>query len=328
MEVIPLLNIIMEGGKKAIQAKSILLHKLRVPIFLISLITSIPVPTIKGYISAYKRNLKIPEPKLPKLKKKLSEDDRKKILEVYMTHPSKFDLPLARWTLRRLAQILERFSIFVSHETVRQVLLSAGIRFRRSKPYIKSPDPLYYQKKKMLEELEENIPKDTGLIYVDESKKAAKEYPGEGWVWDKLRHKSRQKTGGVVSFFLSKDREDRRFGIARRGYWNWEKFLEFVCLLAWEYKKMGYRRIILVIDNSSYHKKAVKGIANIGSALGIEVMWFYLPKGSPWLNPVEAEWSLFKRLYLPFKDLRSCGELIYEFFRFLGDRNEQRMKAR
>ena len=154
-----------------------------------------------------------------------------------------------------------------------------------------------------------------------------KEYPGENWT-DKavLKHSLKQKTRGFFSFFLSKDRDGKMYGIAREGYWNHEKFLEFVSLLAWEYRKSGYTRMILVMDNSSYHREAEKEIVRIVEAIGIDIMWFYLPKYSPWLNPVEAEWRIFKRLYLPLREFDSKDEFIKLFFRFIDDRMKQRIK--
>jgi hypothetical protein len=61
-DILSILNLISNGGPIATIAKAILLlYKLRLPIFLISLILNLSVPSIKGYISAYKkksRNLK------------------------------------------------------------------------------------------------------------------------------------------------------------------------------------------------------------------------------------------------------------------------------
>ena len=66
------------------------------------------------------------------------------------------------------------------------------------------------------------------------------------------------------------------YGIAREEYWNQEKFLEFVSLLAWEYRKLGYTRMILVMDNSSYHRKTEKEIVKIGEAIGIDIIYVVL----------------------------------------------------
>jgi transposase len=326
-EILSILNLISNGGPIATIAKAILLYKLRIPIFLISLILNLSVHSIKGYISAYKKKGSIPQPKRKGRKRRITEQEKKIILQTAKKHPEEFGLPLSRWTLRRLSETLCKLGVYVSHQTVRRILIKNGIRFKKSKSYIQSPDPLYVVKKEMIYKLKENIPPDTAFIYVDESSKSVKEYPGENWT-DKavLKHSLKQKTKGFFSFFLSKDRDGKMYGIAREGYWNHEKFLEFVSLLAWEYRKSGYTRMILVMDNSSYHRKAEKEIVKIGEAIGIDIMWFYLPKYSPWLNPVEAEWRIFKKLYLPLKEFESKDEFIRLFFRFIDDRMKQRIK--
>ena len=51
------------------------------------------------------------------------------------------------------------------------------------------------------------------------------------------------------------------------------------------------------MDNSSYHRKAEKEIVKIGEAIGIDIMWFYLLKYSPWLNPVEASGEFLKDFF-------------------------------
>ncbi len=41
--------------------------------------------------------------------------------------------------------------------------------------------------------------------------------------------------------------------------------------------------MILVMDNSSYHKKAQEN--KVGEATGIQIMWFYLTKSSTMVKP-------------------------------------------
>jgi hypothetical protein len=73
-EILSILNLISNGGPIATIAKAILLYKLRLPIFLISLILNLSVPSIKGYIPAYKKKGSIPQPKIEKQK---SQNKRK-----------------------------------------------------------------------------------------------------------------------------------------------------------------------------------------------------------------------------------------------------------
>ncbi len=103
----------------------------------------------------------------------------------------------------------------------------------------------------------------------------------------------------------------------REGTCNFEKFLEFLCFLIFKYIELGFKKMLFVIDQSSYHKKAMP--MKIGETLGIELMWFYLPKQSPWLNPLEAEWKIFRKLPLrKFKDKQGFVDLYTGFLRDRG----------
>ena len=63
--------------------------------------------------------------------------------------PRDFDQPTSVWTLELAAQVCYREGLtdyVVSHETVRQALLRLGVRWRRAKHWITSPDPEYAKK--------------------------------------------------------------------------------------------------------------------------------------------------------------------------------------
>ncbi|MFZ8805535.1 MAG: hypothetical protein ACO2PO_21505 [Candidatus Calescibacterium sp.] len=101
-EILSILNLISNGGPIATIAKAILLYKLRIPIFLISLILNLSVHSIRGYISAYNKKGSIPQPKRRGRKTKITEQEKMIILQTAKKHPEEFGLPLSRWTLRRL----------------------------------------------------------------------------------------------------------------------------------------------------------------------------------------------------------------------------------
>jgi transposase len=63
--------------------------------------------------------------------------------------PRDFDQPTSGWTLELAAQVCYREGLtdyVVSYETVRQALLRLGVRWRRAKHWITSPDPEYAKK--------------------------------------------------------------------------------------------------------------------------------------------------------------------------------------
>lgn len=64
--------------------------------------------------------------------------------------PRDFDLPTSLWTLDGLAAVSFAQGLTttrVSGETVRATLVRLGVRWRRAKAWIHSPDPAYPQKK-------------------------------------------------------------------------------------------------------------------------------------------------------------------------------------
>jgi transposase len=65
--------------------------------------------------------------------------------------PRDFNQPTSVWTLDLAAQVaytegLTECQYQVSHETIRQALLRLGVRWRRAKHWITSPDPDYAKK--------------------------------------------------------------------------------------------------------------------------------------------------------------------------------------
>lgn len=65
-------------------------------------------------------------------------------------HPRDFGAPTSLWTLDLAAEVSVAEGIVptrVSGETIRQTLLRLGIRWKRAKHWISSPDPAYARKK-------------------------------------------------------------------------------------------------------------------------------------------------------------------------------------
>jgi len=76
---------------------------------------------------------------------------RKQLIEVVRQRPRSLGQPYSMWTLERLADFMaEETGIRVSYETVRRILKTNGIVFRRPQHTISSPDPEYQVKKRRL----------------------------------------------------------------------------------------------------------------------------------------------------------------------------------
>ena len=85
----------------------------------------------------------------------VTEEDRKRLLEVVRRRPRSIGLEYSMWTLQRLSDYLaEETGIRTSAETVRRELAKEGIVFSRPQHTISSPDPEYQVEKRRLKTLE------------------------------------------------------------------------------------------------------------------------------------------------------------------------------
>jgi transposase len=85
----------------------------------------------------------------------LTDEFRKRLLEVVRRRPRSLELEYSMWTLQRLADFMaEDTGIRVSTETIRRALAKEDIVFSRPQHTISSPDPEYQVKKRRLTKLE------------------------------------------------------------------------------------------------------------------------------------------------------------------------------
>lgn len=85
----------------------------------------------------------------------LTNEFRKRLLEVVRRRPRSLELEFSIWTLQRLADFMaEDTGVRVSTETIRRALAKEDIVFSRPQHTISSPDPEYQVKKRRLKKLE------------------------------------------------------------------------------------------------------------------------------------------------------------------------------
>lgn len=83
----------------------------------------------------------------------LTNEFRRRLLEVVRRRPRSLELEFSMWTLQRLADFMaEDTGIRVSTETIRRALAKEDIVFSRPQHTISSPDPEYQVKKRRLKQ--------------------------------------------------------------------------------------------------------------------------------------------------------------------------------
>jgi len=84
------------------------------------------------------------------IQRAFSQESAEKLKELIHRRPRDFEKPSGLWTLALLAEISFAQGLTekeVSGETIRQTLKHLGIRWKRAKHWISSPDPHYEHKK-------------------------------------------------------------------------------------------------------------------------------------------------------------------------------------
>lgn len=82
--------------------------------------------------------------------KLLAEAELVRLQEWLRRSPREFGLPTSRWTLQGLAQVCAQEGLtprLVSDETIRDAIRRLGLRWKRAKRWLESPDPEYARKK-------------------------------------------------------------------------------------------------------------------------------------------------------------------------------------
>jgi transposase len=231
--------------------------------------------------------------------------------------PRDFGKPTGTWTLRLAAEACRERGLTdrpISTEAIRRALGRLGVRWRRAKHWITSPDPAYARKKRSrdrLIRLAEGHP-DWVLGFQDET-----------W-WSRLARPAMHAWAGVEPLRLgqletTRDDPDPKalccYGLLRadtRGM-----LVRFVDgrpvsqvtedFLAWACERLaaeGKKALLLVWDNASWHvSRRVRAWikAHNRSARrdgGVRIVACYLPVKAPWLNAIEPCWIHGKRAIL------------------------------
>lgn len=243
--------------------------------------------------------------------------------------PRTFDRPTRLWTLDRLATVCFAKGLsprVLSGETIRSALKRLGIRWKRAKQGITSPDPAYARKKATRDRLIRLAAAhpDWVLGYQDECWWSRLALPAlHAWTAGngslRLVERAvpkgdtdpkalscygllRADTGGMLLRFVS----GRPVGQVT------EDDLAWVCE---QLKADGKKALLLVWDNAAWHvSKRVRGWIRdhnrrVKREGGVRIVACYLPVRAPWLNPIEPKWAHGKKAIVEPDRLLSATEV-------------------
>jgi hypothetical protein len=241
------------------------------------------------------------------------------------------------WTLDLAAEEAYRRRLTswrVSGETIRATLARMGVRWRRAKHWITSPDPEYARKKARRDRLIRLAARHPDWLLGFED---------EVW-WSRLAQPSLylwqddDQPLRLVEQTVARDATDPKaiacYGLLARyrdeqHRWTEAMWLRFVDgrpvsavtidFLTWctqQAAVLGKQAVLLVWDNASWHESQIvrawlrahnRQVKQTGQ--GVRLLVAFLPVKSPWLNPIEPKWLHGKKRVADPERLLTGAEL-------------------
>jgi transposase len=262
------------------------------------------------------------------------EEKRERLRALLHQSPRTFGKDTSIWTLELAAEVSFAVGIAsrpISGETIRNALRLLGVRWKRAKHWITSPDPAYLRKKNRRDSLIRLVLAHPSWIlgFQDEVWWSRLAQPDQHrWVQQdertRLQELQRPKEDtdpkalacyGVLlrSSTLDCDQMLLRFVDGRPVSAVTTDFLTACCK---QLETQSITVLVLVWDNASWHKsQIVRGWIRAHNQIvkregkGVRLLPFLLPTKSPWLNPIEPKWVHGKRNVSEADRLLSADEL-------------------
>jgi len=245
--------------------------------------------------------------------------------------------PTSMWTLELAAEVAQEQGLTatrVSGETIRATLVRMGVRWRRAKEWITSPDPEYARKKARRDRL---------IRLAQRHPDWLRGVADEVW-WSRLARPALHAWQDdaqplhLIEQTVARDDPDPTalacYGLLAR-WWSaptqrraemWLRVVDgrpvsavTIDCLQWcaqQAQAQGKHAVLLVWDNASWHDSQIvrawlrqhnRQVKQTGR--GVRLIACFLPSKSPWLNPLEPKWLHGKRTIVEPDRLLSAAEL-------------------
>jgi len=242
----------------------------------------------------------------------------RRLLELLHEKPVKFNINRTNWTHKSLAQAFEKTQNFpISSTTVGKYLKAIGIRWKKARQVLTSPDPDYRKKVNLVLQTLHGLESSEEFFFLDEvgplmvKKRSGKTYSPKGKT-PVIPYQQRSKGSVVTVAALSATTNQLTWRYTNSR--NTVAMFELIELLFNQYYNMT--KIYITWDAASWHDSNALGewldIFNFetrkeGSGPIIELV--PLPSCSQFLNVIEGVFSAMKRAIIDLSDYQSEEEM-------------------
>ncbi|MEP6893770.1 MAG: IS630 family transposase [Gaiellaceae bacterium] len=249
--------------------------------------------------------------------RRITSDERKRIVAVAGARPDAQGIPLTRWSLPRLSAQLVREGIEVSPRHLGTLLAEAGLSFQRTRTWKASPDSEYERKAARILELCDAPPGDGSVVSFDQMGPISLR-PSAGAGWAPKGRPERQRADynrrfGIRYVFGAYDVHADRLRVRLRPRRAGADMLAFMRQIRLAYP--ARRRIYWIQDNLSANW--VPPIRTFAAANRIELV--ATPTYASYLNPVECHFSALTEFVVAnadYLDWDAFGYALAEHIRY------------
>ncbi len=251
-------------------------------------------------------------------------DALQEIAEVALSSPVAL-IGTTRWSLSKLRDYLVEQEIVgsISREWLRTLLRRMGVRWRRTKTWKESKDPLFERKLRRIKDLYRKRPAGGRRISVDEFgplnllPRAGRCLAGRGKGVQRHRATYSRK-GGVRHLLAAYDLESDKLSGRFYERKTWVQFLDFLKWLRRRYRKGETLHVVL--DNYGPHVKAEV----VAWAREHKIKFYLTATNASWMSRIECHFAELKEFALNNSDYRTHEDLQAAIEWFMEWRNGDR----
>jgi transposase len=252
--------------------------------------------------------------------RRITTEQRKRIISVAGTRPDDQGVPLTRWSLPRLSAHLAGKRIKISPRHLGAVLAEAGLSFQRTRTWKASPDPDYEAKTARILALCESPPPGGGAVVSFDQMGPVSLRPTAGAGWARKGRPERQRAdysrrAGIRYVFGAFDVHADRLRVRLRPRRRGADVLAFITQIRACYP--ARRRIYWIQDNLSANW--TPDIRAYAAANRMELV--PTPTYASYLNPVECRFSAISQFVVCNSDYLDWDAFAFALARHISYRN-------
>ena len=255
----------------------------------------------------------------------------KALIEILHHQPKVYGINRSNWTLQSLAEAFAKlYGQKPSKSTISRLLREGGLRWKKSRQVLTSPDPNYREKVDLLLKTLQSLKPDEDLFFIDElGPLQVRRYGGKCYTpkGETRIHPQNQRSKGAITLYGALSANTNQMTWFYQNTKDSAGIIDLVEILYNRYHDKS--KIYLTWDAASWHRsnELVKwadetNTRNTANSSGPIIEIVPLPSSAQFLDVIEAVFSAMKRAVIHSSDYESEQEMKNAISRHFRERND------